>query len=117
MTPSQQIDTAGEHLRMDAYYYSFSLTGVLPVDWILSAVATAGKHYHHTESWSDDDDGPSEADVIQSAAQSAAESFVDAERRSAVKALRTTAEIVAHPHIQRLLLNRADAIEAGRIKP
>lgn len=38
-------------LRMDAYYYGFNETGVRCVDEILSAVASAGKGYHHTEEW------------------------------------------------------------------
>jgi len=36
---------------MDAYYYSFEPTGVKEIDRILSAVACAGKAYHHTDSW------------------------------------------------------------------
>ena len=42
-------------LRMDAYYFSFSETGVDAIDRILSAVAQAGKGYHHTELWGDED--------------------------------------------------------------
>ena len=41
-------------LRMEAYYFSFAPTGVEAIDRILSAVAEAGKGYHHTESWGDD---------------------------------------------------------------
>jgi len=41
-------------LRMDAYYYGFTETGVEAIDRILSAVAHAGKGYHHTESWGDE---------------------------------------------------------------
>lgn len=40
-----------EQWRMDAYYYGFERTGVDAIDKILSAVATAGKMYHHTEDW------------------------------------------------------------------
>ena len=36
---------------MDGYYYGFDETGVAAVDFILSAVASAGKAYHHTEAW------------------------------------------------------------------
>jgi hypothetical protein len=57
---------------MDAYYYGFEATGVEVVDRILSAVACAGKSYHHTESWTDSTAGPSPVDVIQQAAQEAA---------------------------------------------
>ena len=42
-----------ERLRMNAYYYSFDETGVLAVDRVLSAVATAGKAYHHTDQWTE----------------------------------------------------------------
>ena len=56
-----------------AYYYGFLATGVLEIDAILKAVAHAGKAYHHTEEWSDTDEGePSEADKIQKAADHAA---------------------------------------------
>lgn len=41
-------------LRMDAYYYGFDETGVREVDLILSAVACAGKAFHHTSSWTAD---------------------------------------------------------------
>ena len=70
--------------RMDADYYGFELTGVEPIDRILSAVASAGKGYHHTEYWSDEFDG--ERDIppfrgrnyiewIQNAANDAAQAF------------------------------------------
>ena len=42
-------------LSLNAYYYSFNETGVLPVDKILEAVAKAGKAYHHTDSWNDEE--------------------------------------------------------------
>jgi len=38
-----------ENLRMSAYYYSFDPTGDGLVDRILSAVACAGKGYHHKD--------------------------------------------------------------------
>lgn len=63
-------------LQMMAYYYGFSETGVLAIDKILSAVASAGKAYHHTECWNDhDDDEPSETEKIQRAADEAAKLF------------------------------------------
>lgn len=40
--------------RMDAYYYSFEPTGVEAIDRILSAVACAGKAFHHTEEWNEE---------------------------------------------------------------
>lgn len=39
--------------RMDAYYYGFERTNEGCIDLILSAVACAGKAFHHTESWGD----------------------------------------------------------------
>ena len=63
-----------EELRMRAYYFGFSETGWRPVDEVLSAVAQAGKGYHHTESWNDSDPGErSYAEEIQMAATRAAE--------------------------------------------
>jgi len=63
-------------MRMNAYYYSFTPTGVEAIDKILSAVATAGKAYHHTDSWAEPDEkGMSEVDRIQAAAVEAAEAF------------------------------------------
>ena len=38
-----------EGTRMHAYYYGFDRTGLAAIDLILSAVATAGKGYHHIE--------------------------------------------------------------------
>lgn len=65
-----------EPLRMNAYYYSFKPTGVLAVDKILSAVASAGKGCHHTDGWTE---YPSEddnyIDHIQRAAEEAAAEF------------------------------------------
>jgi hypothetical protein len=40
--------------RMDAYYYGFDETGVDVIDKVLSAVACAGKAYHHTDDWTED---------------------------------------------------------------
>lgn len=69
-------------LRMNAYYYSFTPTGVEAIDRILSAVACAGKAYHHTDSWSDEtvpyEDvfrGACPVDWIQNAANDAAAAF------------------------------------------
>lgn len=73
---------------MDAYYYGFSETGNPDIDLILAAVAAAGKGFHNTESWNDDDEwscsyGPEGREVcyrelIQRMAQRAARK---AERR------------------------------------
>ena len=67
-----------EKLRMNAYYYSFDETGVIEIDRILSAVACAGKGYHHTDMWGEANeymDGKSYIDLIQDAANAAAEKF------------------------------------------
>jgi len=65
-------------LRMDAYYYGFCFTGSDAVDLVLSAVACAGKAYHHTECWQEESEpwegheGTTPAEWIQSAANKAA---------------------------------------------
>lgn len=75
------MSARNDELRMHAYYYGFSSTGVPEIDKILSAVACAGKAYHHTESWSDECDpysghtGQTPIDWIQNAANEAAEKF------------------------------------------
>lgn len=46
--------TGRRPIRMEAYYYAFEPTGVTLIDRILSAVACAGKAYHHTEAWGDE---------------------------------------------------------------
>lgn len=70
---SEQEAQAEEPLRMSAYYYSFEPTGVIEVDRILSAVARAGKAYHHTEQWDEPAYGgeTSPVDWIQAAANAA----------------------------------------------
>ena len=65
-------------IRMNAYYYGFEKTGNEDIDKILSAVACAGKAFHHTESWNDDCqpytgcEGKGPAEWIQNAANNAA---------------------------------------------
>lgn len=72
---------ADNDLRMNAYYYSFAPTGVRAIDEILSAVAVAGKAYHHTEYWSDSEgDEKSYVELIQEAAVRAAATHADALR-------------------------------------
>ena len=68
---------SNDKLNLNAYYYSFDRTGVLVIDRILAAVARAGKAYHHTEDWTDQypDGSPSQVELIQQAADSAAEEF------------------------------------------
>lgn len=68
-------------LRMDAYYYGFGSTGVPEIDRILSAIACAGKSYHHTESWQDECEpydghtGNTPVDWIWNAAKDAADAW------------------------------------------
>jgi hypothetical protein len=75
------MDTrTSKELRMDAYYYGFGSTGVAEIDLILSAVACAGKAYHHTEAWQDEcewepHEGKCPVDWIYNAAVKAAEAF------------------------------------------
>jgi hypothetical protein len=65
--------------RFNGYYIGFDPTGEEPIDVILSAVARAGKAYHHTESWGEPTPpyepefrGESPVDWIQNAATDAA---------------------------------------------
>lgn len=44
-----------EDPRMNAYYYGFKATGVPEIDWVLHAVAVAGKGLHNTDQWRDED--------------------------------------------------------------
>lgn len=43
-----------DDFRMDAYYYYFDATGERAIDIVLSAIACAGKAFHHTECWQDE---------------------------------------------------------------
>lgn len=68
-------------LRMDAYYFGFSATGAREIDEILSAIACAGKAYHHTQMWNDADEGEwSYAELIQHAASRAAARIAELEK-------------------------------------
>jgi hypothetical protein len=72
-------------MRMDAYYYGFTPTGVPEIDKILSAVACAGKAYHHTDSWNDEAEyephqGKTPVEWIQNAANEAAAALRQGER-------------------------------------
>lgn len=68
-------------LRMDAYYYGFSDTGVRCIDEILSAVAVAGKGCHHTEGWYE----MGYIEKIQHAAKAAAARLSEVERERDTK--------------------------------
>jgi hypothetical protein len=76
--------------RMDAYYYGFTRTGVDAVDLVLSAVACAGKAFHHTESWmdqsrpyNDEHRGETPAEWIQNAASDLAQRHAALEAENA----------------------------------
>lgn len=66
-------------LRMYAYYYGFNDTGSPEIDLILSAVACAGKAFHHTEDWCSESSpyeghtGDAPVEWIANAARAAAE--------------------------------------------
>ena len=66
-------------LRMNAYYYSFDKTGVTEIDRILSAVACAGKAFHHTSQWNEEafpypgHEGENPVNWIKNAANDAAQ--------------------------------------------
>ena len=62
-------------LRMSAYYFGFESSSALEIDRVLSAVCDAGKGFHHTDQWSDEQDfldGKSYVDLIQERANEAA---------------------------------------------
>ena len=73
------IPGSADDLNLNSYYYGFDPTGNLAVDRILHMVARAGKAYHNTESWSDDDPewgaSPSHSERIQAAANLAAKAI------------------------------------------
>ena len=80
--------------RMDAYYYSFGPTGIAIIDRILSAVACAGKSFHHTDCW-DEECSPYEhlrGDTVTTWIQNAADDAADVLRGKNVAAI--NAELV-----------------------
>lgn len=88
-----------ENLRMDAYYYGFDKTGYIEVDRILSAVAVAGKAYHHTEGWHEqasEDGEESYVDKIQKAALEASSrlSHLSAVNEKLVEVLEKTSLVI-----------------------
>lgn len=99
-------DLDAEVGRMDAYYYSFDETGVGAVDAILSAVAQAGKNWHHTDSWTDahdwSDDTRSDAERIQDAAGACATAIaahIAAERDALLAKFEALAEDYEATHL------------------
>ena len=89
-------------MRMNAYYYGFSPTGSRPIDRILSAVACAGKAYHHTECWQDESPaygehvGDTPIDWIQNAANDAASDIRKATLLEAAEAANAEGEKLEH---------------------
>jgi hypothetical protein len=85
LSAEQREMLGGPDARMQGYYIGFDRTGVVEIDRILSAIAHAGKAYHHTEGWNDEldwDYGPIKKgmtcnEVIQTAADDAAAKFRD----------------------------------------
>lgn len=89
--------------KLNAYYYSFAPTGQRVVDLILHAVARAGKAFHHTSQWTEDEmaefyehcEGDTCVEWIQNAANKAAAELAtlraerDALRAAGEAALRT----------------------------
>lgn len=69
---------------------SFCPTGETAIDLVLAAVAAAGKGYHHTENWTNDECRPSYVDQIQEAANRAATAL----RTARTEALTEAAGIV-----------------------
>lgn len=67
------LDTRDDS-AMEAYYYGFDRTGVVDIDRVLAEVAWAGKAYHNTGSWNEDEDagGETVVDRIQRTANEAA---------------------------------------------
>lgn len=101
--------------RLNAYYFSFDSTGSPIIDAILSAVAYAGKSYHHTESWARGsrwDEGRSYVDVIQAAANEAANKLTDADALRAELAHMTEARDNARAEVERLTTQVTEVREA-----
>lgn len=63
--------------NLNAYYYCFEPTGCDLVDAVLEQVARAGKAFHSTEDWSEEDtDGRSPAAKMQAAANASAQAIL-----------------------------------------
>jgi hypothetical protein len=78
-----------DEIRMSAYYYGFDKTGVPEIDLILSAVACAGKAFHHTDQWNDESswrtdyhEGETPVEWIQNAAKKAAAQLAAVQARA-----------------------------------
>lgn len=105
-------------LRMDAYYYGFDETGQPDIDLILSAVACAGKSFHHTDQWNDEDSpwpghsGNSPIEWIANAALSAAQEMarLKAENEALRSAALAAREFIMHEAEVRGLLDETGQV-------
>lgn len=93
MTDRDEADRPVRNLH--AYFYDFDPTGCDPVDAILEAVARAGKQYHHTQDWGDED-GSEDSCIahIQDAAEIAATVLREAEQRGMLRAAEIARKLV-----------------------
>jgi hypothetical protein len=93
-------------VRLDAYYFGFDSTGNEDIDRVLSAVACAGKAYHHTSDWTEPIAKPYEpthrggtcAEWIQNAANDAATKLAAAYREGVVEGLVIALQILDADH-------------------
>lgn len=75
LTPEMReaLDRRGDD-RMSAYFFGFDSTTSDAINDVLAAVAFAGKAFHSTEQWGDDDYMPfTMVDLIQATANEAAD--------------------------------------------
>ncbi|HBO4748900.1 TPA: hypothetical protein L4V19_002006 [Pseudomonas aeruginosa] len=71
------INRATATRNLDAYYYGFDPTGCDLVDSVLEQVARAGKAFHSTDYWNEEDlDGLSPVDKMQAAANASAKTIM-----------------------------------------
>lgn len=89
-------------MRLDAYYFGFDSTGNEDIDRVLSAVACAGKAYHHTSDWTEPIAKPYEpthrggtcAEWIQNAANDAATKLAAAYREGVIEGLERALRLI-----------------------
>lgn len=106
-------------MRMNAYYFGFTPTGAESIDRILSAVACAGKAYHHTEGWTESIEpydenfrGGTCAEWIQNAAKDAAEAVASLTREKAIAIGQATEAVQALKDRDAYWLNELAALQA-----
>ncbi len=82
-TPDLECEWCGRSMsrHMRAYYFGFDPTGAPAIDRILCSVAAAGKGHHHTERWTEAEEGEESCvALIQRAANEAAKAVEAAAR-------------------------------------